>query len=448
MEIGPGIALERERLIPIEVDRRAGIVRKIGVLHGAVADSLGESLVAAALLDDIESPALRLGEKFLKADEIAFAGRNRLTLETHETERNVDELNGIAHLRGNQEELLEVKLLTVVGNVNDALGIVIRNAAADACEIARRIIVAAVRLADDRDAKLLGFKIDDESALGFLGKLHVEQSVDDARHHRVIERFTAIGVELDAELGVHALELADGDFNELLPELEIFGVALLEFNELCAACILPDSILLLRLRGGKDVTLLEIRDGEIVALLLRKALAVALDENTELGAPVAEMVVGDNVVAESAEDAVDGVADHGRADMADMHLLGGVGRGIVDYDFLTRAGLGNSRPVGGGQFGKALSKPLAAYGKIKKSGARDFHLFKARLVKRVYDFRCRLARIKADFFRDFERIVALVVAELGVGRGNNSQRGEVLAGERGLKRRLYGICQCHFISFQ
>ena len=134
--------------------------------------------------------------------------------------------------------------------------------------------------------------------------------------------------------------------------------------------------------------------------------------------------------------------------MADMHLLGGVGRGIVDYDFLTRAGLRDSCLVGGGQFGKALSEPIAAYGKIKKSGACDFNFLKAGLVESVDDFRRRLARIKADFFRDLERIVALVVAELGVGRGNNSQRGEVLAGERGLKRRLYCFCQCHFISFQ
>ena len=56
----------------------------------------------------------------------------------------MNELDGVAHLRRNGEELLEVQLLAVIRHINDALGIIVRYAALYACQIARRVIEAAV----------------------------------------------------------------------------------------------------------------------------------------------------------------------------------------------------------------------------------------------------------------------------------------------------------------
>ncbi len=53
---------------------------------------------------------------------------------------------------------------------------------------------------------------------------------------------------------------------------------------------------------------------------------VAVDDHPELRAPVADVVVADHAVAEELQHAVEGVADHGRADVADVHRLGDVGR--------------------------------------------------------------------------------------------------------------------------
>ena len=74
---------------------------------------------------------------------------------------------------------------------------------------------------------------------------------------------------------------------------------------------LPYAVRLLGLRRREDVALFEVGDGEVFAFVLGEQFAVALDEDAELRAPVAEVVVGNHVVAERAVDAVDRVADHG-----------------------------------------------------------------------------------------------------------------------------------------
>ena len=57
---------------------------------------------------------------------------------------------------------------------------------------------------------------------------------------------------------------------------------------------------------------------------------VGPDELAELRAPVAHVVVADDLGAAEFQQAADGLADHGRAQVADVHLLGGVGRAVVD----------------------------------------------------------------------------------------------------------------------
>ena len=74
-------------------------------------------------------------------------------------------------------------------------------------------------------------------------------------------------------------------------------------------------------------------------------MLVAVDDHAELGAPVAEVVVADRVVAEESQHAVEGVADHGRADVADVHRLGHVGRGVVDDDGPRLGGRRDAEPL-------------------------------------------------------------------------------------------------------
>ena len=412
-------------------------MREVGVLDRAVADLLGEPFVAAAVLHDIERAALRLGEEVVEADEVALARGYRLALEAHESEGNMDKRGGDAHLAGDGEELPEVELLAVVGDVDDALGRVLGHAALDAREVARGVVVAAVGLPDDRDAELLVLELHDERALALLREAGLDEALDHAGHHVVVVRLAAVGVELHAELRVHALELADGYVDEAPPEREVLRVALLELHELGAARVLPRAVLLLRLRGGEDIALLQAGDGEVLALGARQALAVALDEDAELRTPVAEVVVRDDVVSKGAEDPVDGVADDGRADVPDVHLLGGVGRGVVDDYPLAGAGLRDAALRRGVERGEARREPRGGDGEVEEAGPGDLHLVEERPVEGVRNALRGVPRLHAGLLRDLQRVVALVVAKLRVGRGHDPRGGGLHAGERACERRIY-----------
>ena len=86
------------------------------------------------------------------------------------------------------------------------------------------------------------------------------------------------------------------------------------------------------------------------------------------------MVLADHRVAEELQYARHAVADDGRAQVADVHFLGQVGRGQVDHHALRRAVLAYAeRGVSQRSF-QALSQGIAVLEEIEEAGAGDFHL--------------------------------------------------------------------------
>ena len=69
---------------------------------------------------------------------------------------------------------------------------------------------------------------------------------------------------------------------------------------------------------------------------------VAVDEFAELRAPVAKVVVANDLGAGEFEEPANRLADDGGAEVADMHLLGRVGRGVVDDPGLPGVGVGRA----------------------------------------------------------------------------------------------------------
>ena len=85
-------------------------------------------------------------------------------------------------------------------------------------------------------------------------------------------------------------------------------------------------------------------------LRLRRVLAdveQVLDEHAERRAPVADVVLPDHVVPEVLQHARQRVADDRGAQVADVHLLGHVGRGVVDRDRPAAPGSARRARVGG-----------------------------------------------------------------------------------------------------
>ena len=417
-------------------------MREVGVFDGPDADLRGDRAVEPALLDDLVGAALRLGEELIKLDEIPLPRRDGAALVSHEAKGNVDELDVLVpHEPRNREPLREVEFLPRVRHVDDPLRVILLLAAFDARQVARRVVVAAVGFADDGDAEVLLLQVDDERTLGLDGKPHLLKAFDDAGHLVVVERLAAIRVEGNAEFLVDALELADGNVDELPPEREVLFLALLEEDELALAVLLPHAVRLLGLRRREDVALLQRGDGEVVALLLREQLAVALDEDAELRPPVAEVVVGDDRVAEREEEAFDRVADDGRADVADVHLLGRVGRGVVDDDLPPRADLRDTEMRRLVERTQPRREPAVRDGEVEEPGPRHID-FLERLAAFEFlgDFHARLTRVEAHRLREPQRLVALVVAELRVARGHDAQLGSVPLREHAAAR-LFDKCR-------
>ena len=71
-------------------------------------------------------------------------------------------------------------------------------------------------------------------------------------------------------------------------------------------------------------------------------LLIGNEKLTELGSPVAQMIDTDNLIAQLAEDLVKGISNDRGTEMADMEILGNIGRGIVDTNRFPLADLTTS----------------------------------------------------------------------------------------------------------
>ncbi len=197
----------------------------------------------------------------------------------------------------------------------------------------------------------------------------------------------------------------------------VFGIALLEFDQLLAAGVHP-RLVVLRPAVTLDIRLLQIGDGEVFPLRVGQEVAVSLDQDAELRTPVTQMIVRDHAVSEGAVDPVQRVSDDGRTDVSDVHLLRRVGAGVVDDDGLLRAGVRDTEAGGRGKFAELLREPDGIDGEIDEPRAGHFDFReRVRQRERVDDRLGDRARRFVQLFRELHGVIALEVAEPGVGRG-------------------------------
>ncbi len=160
-----------------------------------------------------------------------------------------------------------------------------------------------------------------------------------------------------------------------------------------------------------------------------------LDEHAERRAPVAQVVLPDDAVAEVLEHADQRVADDGGAEVPDVHLLGGVGRGVVDDDGLRGRGqpdaaagvLKGAQGLGG--------DPAVVQGDVEEAGPADLDALEdVAGAERVGDGLGDLPWRSSQPLGQAQCHVRLVVGEL---RGPDQRVGAcVLRAERGAQRLL------------
>ncbi len=245
--------------------------------------------------------------------------------------------------------------LALVDDVDRAVRVEVVAAVKDGRDVGRRVQIGAVFLADDergripvgvplllqllRDDVFLAVVPEDADGAVVLSRDPLfEELVDHVRERVVIGALPQPLVEAHAERVVDPVERHAGRRDELLPEGVVFRVAALELRQLRPRRF-SERLVALRLVAREAVDALELDDGVPLQGRFVAPLAHPHDEQAELRAPVAEVIVADHVVADRAQEPTDRVADDRRAEVSDVHLLGDVRARVVDDDLLGRVDL-------------------------------------------------------------------------------------------------------------
>ena len=165
----------------------------------------------------------------------------------------------------------------------------------------------------------------------------------------------------------------------------------------------------------------------------------AMEDHAELGAPIADVVVGDDFEAEKTRDAAKRIADDRRADVANVHGFSDVRSGEIDDDCFPFAGFRSAEPQVAQQ---ALSVGGIGFGEdrdIYKTRAVDLRGGESSDLHSCQNLFGESARIRLLFFRKHHRGVALIIAETKirsrgyVGGGRLTEDGFQRAGEPGFE---------------
>ena len=145
---------------------------------------------------------------------------------------------------------------------------------------------------------------------------------------------------------------------------------------------------------------------------------VAVNDHAKLSPPVTQMVVGDHVMSHEAKHSSQSVADHGRADMPDMHWLGDIGGRIIDHKLANVRDLGNAQSIVTHGTGQARFHPRVVQRQIDEPRPRDLDLATDVIQLRLFGNRGRdLARGLTQLLGQRHCKIGLVVAKLSVRGG-------------------------------
>ena len=302
-------------------------------------------------------------------------------------------------------------------------------------QVGGRVAVAAVGLAHDQRQRLTVAVLE---ALGEHAQgpvvLHQQALVvelgDDDRQQRVVEALPhdVLGGQQDAEQLVDLAGVAHGLGHEDAPEVQRLVVPALQQHDAVAAA-LGEIGVAVELPPGRGVELVEVPHAERLGVGGPVHVEQVLDEHAEGRPPVADVVLAPHVVTEEAEHAGQGVPDQRAAQVADVHLLGHVGRRVVDDHGLGAGDQLHAQPLVGGQRRHLLRHETVGQRQVDEAGAADLDLC-ADVVEggRRHDLLGHLARRPADHLGQWQGAVGLEVGPVGgpqhrVGAGRNGVEG-------------------------
>ena len=176
----------------------------------------------------------------------------------------------------------------------------------------------------------------------------------------------------------------------------------------------------------------------------RRLLREQRDQHAELRAPVPHVVEARDGVAPQLEHARQCVSDDGGAEVPHVHLLGDVGRGVVHDHALRGGGPRRAARLRAGEHRPQLCEEKGrGEAQVEEAGAGDLGRVEARVQRGgLHNLRRDVPRLRLQPLRQRHRHVALVVAELGLGRGSDERVGaHELGAVRLHQRRLHPSLQ-------
>ena len=175
---------------------------------------------------------------------------------------------------------------------------------------------------------------------------------------------------MNVEHLIGAFEFFHGKVDGFFPDREIFRVACLEFDQFFADR-LPDLSVGCNLFVGLFVDANQL--GNRIALERRaiQQILPAVNHHPELRAPIADVIVANDFVAEKRSDPRERVTQHGAANVTDVHRLRDIGRAEIDHDPFRRRRFLHSEPLVAQQFRGFRGDGLGPKRQVDEAGAGD-----------------------------------------------------------------------------
>ncbi len=246
-----------------------------------------------------------------------------------------------------------------------------------------------------------------------IGALAGEVVVGQVHAEHLVDRVEVLGRQLDEQppqplrLGVAALQQHDPLTR---PILELLGPV--------------------ERRSRLLVEAVEVAEREVFGGTLLAEVDQVLDQHAERRAPVADVVLTDDVVAEEVEHAHEGVADQRGAQVPDVHLLGDVRRRVVDDHGLGRGDRCDAEAVVAGHLGEMGGEELGSERHVHEARSGDLEFGRDAVeCARVEDPLGQLTRVRAELLRERQRPVDLRVGAVGRPHGRVGGFAAVQLGE-------------------
>ena len=247
--------------------------------------------------------------------------------------------------------------------------------------------------------------------VAFSGEAALPEVGDDCREHWVVKTFAKCVVKTNAEPPVDFFKLLLGKLDDFLPDSEIFGIALLEFDEFSFGGVAEFGFVVDEFVETFEFANRVGGEGGIVPVLFP-----ADDEHSKLRAPIADVIIGDDAVAEEFSDAGESVAENCGADVTNVHRLGNIRRTEINDDGFRFRDHRYAVAFIAGSTGDLCGDENRFEFEINEAGAGDGGWFAdTGDVELLNDFLGECSRIFVARFGDGHDAVGLVIAKFRVG---------------------------------